>query len=262
MRRTIISIVACAALCFAASAQKQWHQELINMASASSNADVNAVVNRDHVSGTVTNARYRIYLQPSAAAEVRRRLAIHQKEAGMYSVDSKKLVMSFDDAGVRTNYSLSLKGRKRLLLISQQKSYRVAEDGTLLIPSTVEAEERFSAIEEQDEVARQHAAEVRRQAAEARKQAVEARKQAAEARKQAAENRRQAVEARKQAAEARRQAAELRRQRPATNGVSVKRSNSAVTMIQNDPTPAQKQEMNNIDNALRKESERRRRELQ
>ena len=45
-------------------------------------------------------------------------------------------------------------------------------------------------------------------------------------------------------------------------GVSVKRSNNAVTLIQNDPTPSQKQELNSLEESLRKESERRRRELQ
>ncbi len=48
-----MSLVACVALCFAASAQKQWHQDLINTASASPSADVNAVVNRDNMTGRI-----------------------------------------------------------------------------------------------------------------------------------------------------------------------------------------------------------------
>lgn len=226
-----MSLVACVALCFAASAQKQWHQDLINTASASPSADVNAVVNRDHVSGRITNARYRIYLQPASAENVRRRLITHKKEAGMYSLDSKKLVMSFDDAGVRTNYSLSLKGRKRLLLISQQPSSSAVADDT----------QSVSVYSSDISVSGESYNEMLRQAAEARRQAAEARRQAAEARKKAGE---------------------LRRQWTAKKGVSVKRSNNAVTLIQNDPTPSQKQELNSLEESLRKESERRRRELQ
>lgn len=240
-----MSLVACVALCFAASAQKQWHQDLINTASASPSADVNAVVNRDNMTGRIKNARYRIYLQPASAENVRRRLVTHQKEAGMYSLDSKKLVMSFDDAGVRTNYSLSLKGRKRLLLISQQPSSSAVADDS----------QSVSVYSSDISVSSENHNEMLRQAAEARRQGEEARRQAAEARKQAAE-------ARRQAAEARRQAGELRRQRTAKQGVSVKRSNNAVTLIQNDPTPSQKQELNSLEESLRKESERRRRELQ
>lgn len=231
MKRTIMSLVACVALCFAASAQKQWHQDLINTASASPSADVNAVVNRDNMTGRIKNARYRIYLQPASAENVRRRLITHQKEAGMYSLDSKKLVMSFDDAGVRTNYSLSLKGRKRLLLISQQPSSSAVADDT----------QSVSVYSSDISVSGESYNEMLRQAAEARRQAAEARRQAAEARKKAGE---------------------LRRQWTAKKGVSVKRSNNAVTLIQNDPTPSQKQELNSLEESLRKESERRRRELQ
>ena len=245
MKRTIMSLVACVALCLAASAQKQWHQDLINTASASPSADVNAVVNRDNMTGRIKNARYRIYLQPASAENVRRRLTTHQKEAGMYSLDSKKLVMSFDDAGVRTNYSLSLKGRKRLLLISQQPSSSAVADDS----------QSVSVYSSDISVSSEKHNEMLRQAAEARRQGEEARRQAAEARKQAAE-------ARRQAAEARKQAGELRRQRTTRQGVSVKRSNNAVTLIQNDPTPSQKQELNSLEESLRKESERRRRELQ
>ncbi len=226
-----MSLVACVALCFAASAQKQWHQDLINTASASPSADVNAVVNRDNMTGRIKNARYRIYLQPASAENVRRRLITHQKEAGMYSLDSKKLVMSFDDAGVRTNYSLSLKGRKRLLLISQQPSSSAVADDT----------QSVSVYSSDISVSGESYNEMLRQAAEARRQAAEARRQAAEARKKAGE---------------------LRRQWTAKKGVSVKRSNNAVTLIQNDPTPSQKQELNSLEESLRKESERRRRELQ
>ncbi len=240
-----MSLVACVALCFAASAQKQWHQDLINTASASPSADVNAVVNRDNMTGRIKNARYRIYLQPASAENVRRRLITHQKEAGMYSLDSKKLVMSFDDAGVRTNYSLSLKGRKRLLLISQQPSSSAVADDS----------QSVSVYSSDISVSSEKHNEMLRQAAEARRQGEEARRQAAEARKQAAE-------ARRQAAEARKKAGELRRQWTAKKGVSVKRSNNAVTLIQNDPTPSQKQELNSLEESLRKESERRRRELQ
>lgn len=240
-----MSLVACVALCFAASAQKQWHQDLINTASASPSADVNAVVNRDNMTGRIKNARYRIYLQPASAENVRRRLVTHQKEAGMYSLDSKKMVMSFDDAGVRTNYSLSLKGRKRLLLISQQPSSSAVADDS----------QSGSVYSSDISVSSENHNDMLRQAAEARRQGEEARRQAAEARKQAAE-------ARRQAAEARKQAGELRRQRTTRQGVSVKRSNNAVTLIQNDPTPAQKQELNSLEESLRKESERRRRELQ
>ena len=217
MKRTIMSLVACVALCFAASAQKQWHQDLINTASASPSADVNAVVNRDNMTGRIKNARYRIYLQPASAENVRRRLITHQKEAGMYSLDSKKLVMSFDDAGVRTNYSLSLKGRKRLLLISQQPSSSAVADDT----------QSVSVYSSDISVSGESYNEMLRQAAEARKKA-----------------------------------GELRRQWTAKKGVSVKRSNNAVTLIQNDPTPSQKQELNSLEESLRKESERRRRELQ
>ncbi|WP_289738789.1 hypothetical protein [Paramuribaculum intestinale] len=245
MKRTIMSLVACVALCFAASAQKQWHQDLINTASASPSADVNAVVNRNNMTGRIKNARYRIYLQPASAENVRRRLITHQKEAGMYSLDSKKLVMSFDDAGVRTNYSLSLKGRKRLLLISQQPSSSAVADDS----------QSVSVYSSDISVSSEKHNEMLRQAAEARRQGEEARRQAAEARKQAAE-------ARRQAAEARKKAGELRRQWTAKKGVSVKRSNNAVTLIQNDPTPSQKQELNSLEESLRKESERRRRELQ
>ncbi len=212
-----MSLVACVALCFAASAQKQWHQDLINTASASPSADVNAVVNRDNMTGRIKNARYRIYLQPASAENVRRRLITHQKEAGMYSLDSKKLVMSFDDAGVRTNYSLSLKGRKRLLLISQQPSSSAVADDT----------QSVSVYSSDISVSGESYNEMLRQAAEARKKA-----------------------------------GELRRQWTAKKGVSVKRSNNAVTLIQNDPTPSQKQELNSLEESLRKESERRRRELQ
>lgn len=226
-----MSLVACVALCFAASAQKQWHQDLINTASASPSADVNAGVNRDNMTGRIKNARYRIYLQPASAENVRRRLITHQKEAGMYSLDSKKLVMSFDDAGVRTNYSLSLKGRKRLLLISQQPSSSAVADDT----------QSVSVYSSDISVSGESYNEMLRQAAEARRQAAEARRQAAEARKKAGE---------------------LRRQWTAKKGVSVKRSNNAVTLIQNDPTPSQKQELNSLEESLRKESERRRRELQ
>ena len=226
-----MSLVACVALCFAASAQKQWHQDLINTARASPSADVNAVVNRDNMTGRIKNARYRIYLQPASAENVRRRLITHQKEAGMYSLDSKKLVMSFDDAGVRTNYSLSLKGRKRLLLISQQPSSSAVADDT----------QSVSVYSSDISVSGESYNEMLRQAAEARRQAAEARRQAAEARKKAGE---------------------LRRQWTAKKGVSVKRSNNAVTLIQNDPTPSQKQELNSLEESLRKESERRRRELQ
>ncbi len=240
-----MSLVACVALCFAASAQKQWHQDLINTASASPSADVNAVVNRNNMTGRIKNARYRIYLQPASAENVRRRLITHQKEAGMYSLDSKKLVMSFDDAGVRTNYSLSLKGRKRLLLISQQPSSSAVADDS----------QSVSVYSSDISVSSEKHNEMLRQAAEARRQGEEARRQAAEARKQAAE-------ARRQAAEARKKAGELRRQWTAKKGVSVKRSNNAVTLIQNDPTPSQKQELNSLEESLRKESERRRRELQ
>ncbi|WP_304801187.1 hypothetical protein [Paramuribaculum intestinale] len=238
MKRTIMSLVACVALCFAASAQKQWHQDLINTASASPSADVNAVVNRDNMTGRIKNARYRIYLQPASAENVRRRLITHQKEAGMYSLDSKKLVMSFDDAGVRTNYSLSLKGRKRLLLISQQPSSSAVADDTQSV--SVYSSDISVSGESYNEMLRQ----------------------AAEARRQSAEAHRQAAEARRQAAEARKKAGELRRQWTAKKGVSVKRSNNAVTLIQNDPTPSQKQELNSLEESLRKESERRRRELQ
>lgn len=149
----------------------------------------------------------------------------------MYSLDSKKLVMSFDDAGVRTNYSLSLKGRKRLLLISQQPSSSAVADDT----------QSVSVYSSDISVSGESYNEMLRQAAEARRQAAEARRQAAEARKKAGE---------------------LRRQWTAKKGVSVKRSNNAVTLIQNDPTPSQKQELNSLEESLRKESERRRRELQ
>ena len=149
----------------------------------------------------------------------------------MYSLDSKKLVMSFDDAGVRTNYSLSLKGRNRLLLISQQPSSSAVADDT----------QSVSVYSSDISVSGESYNEMLRQAAEARRQAAEARRQAAEARKKAGE---------------------LRRQWTAKKGVSVKRSNNAVTLIQNDPTPSQKQELNSLEESLRKESERRRRELQ
>ena len=139
--------------------------------------------------------------------------------------------MSFDDAGVRTNYSLSLKGRKRLLLISQQPSSSAVADDT----------QSVSVYSSDISVSGESYNEMLRQAAEARRQAAEARRQAAEARKKAGE---------------------LRRQWTAKKGVSVKRSNNAVTLIQNDPTPSQKQELNSLEESLRKESERRRRELQ
>ena len=130
MKRTIMSLVACVALCFAASAQKQWHQDLINTASASPSADVNAVVNRDNMTGRIKNARYRIYLQPASAENVRRRLITHQKEAGMYSLDSKKLVMSFDDAGVRTTTACRSKGAS--VCCSSRSSHRRARLPTTL----------------------------------------------------------------------------------------------------------------------------------
>ena len=125
--------------------------------------------------------------------------------------------MSFDDAGVRTNYSLSLKGRKRLLLISQQPSSSAVADDT----------QSVSVYSSDISVSGESYNEMLRQAAEARKKA-----------------------------------GELRRQWTAKKGVSVKRSNNAVTLIQNDPTPSQKQELNSLEESLRKESERRRRELQ
>lgn len=83
----------------------------------------------------------------------------------MYSLDSKKLVMSFDDAGVRTNYSLSLKGRKRLLLISQQPSSSAVADDTQSV--SVYSSDISVSGESYNEMLRQ-AAEARRQAAEAR----------------------------------------------------------------------------------------------
>ena len=229
MSKSIISLIVCAGISLTAYAQKPWHQDLINLASGSSKAEVSAVVNREPNGGRLTNARYRIYIQPAVAAQVKSKLMGHQKEAQQYSLEPKKLMMSFDDSGVRTNYSLSLKGRKRLLLISQQRSDVVVTDG--------------------------ESAEARREAAEARRQAqlqaAEARRQAME---QAAEARRQAME---QAAEARRQAAEARRQ-----AETIRRGNNVVKMISDKPTELQKQEIENIENSLRKERERRKRELQ
>lgn len=157
----------------AAVAQKPWHQELINAATGSRSAEVNAVVNREPGSGKVTNARYRIYIQPAVAEQVKSKLMGHQKEAQQYSLEPKKLMMSFDDNGVRTNYSLSLKGRKRLLLISQQKS-----DGTVCINDG-----NVVVIDGESSESRQLAAEARRQAAEARRQAADERRRQATVRR-------------------------------------------------------------------------------
>ena len=238
MSKSIISLIVCAGISLTAYAQKPWHQDLINLASGSSKAEVSAVVNREPNGGRLTNARYRIYIQPAVAAQVKSKLMGHQKEAQQYSLEPKKLMMSFDDSGVRTNYSLSLKGRKRLLLISQQRSDGMyyGGDGNVVVIDGESAE------------ARREAAEARRQA---QLQAAEARRQAME---QAAEARRQAME---QAAEARRQAAEARRQ-----AETIRRGNNVVKMISDKPTELQKQEIENIENSLRKERERRKRELQ
>ena len=252
MSKSIISLIVCAGISLTAYAQKPWHQDLINLASGSSKAEVSAVVNREPNGGRLTNARYRIYIQPAVAAQVKSKLMGHQKEAQQYSLEPKKLMMSFDDSGVRTNYSLSLKGRKRLLLISQQRSDGMyyGGDGNVVVIDGESAEARREAAEARRQ-AQLQAAEARRQAAEARRQAME---QAAEARRQAAEARRQAME---QAAEARRQAAEARRQ-----AETIRRGNNVVKMISDKSTELQKQEIENIENSLRKERERRKRELQ
>jgi len=252
MSKSIISLIVFAGISLTAYAQKPWHQDLINLASGSSKAEVSAVVNREPNGGRLTNARYRIYIQPAVAAQVKSKLMGHQKEAQQYSLEPKKLMMSFDDSGVRTNYSLSLKGRKRLLLISQQRSDGMyyGGDGNVVVIDGESAEARREAAEARRQ-AQLQAAEARRQAAEARRQAME---QAAEARRQAAEARRQAME---QAAEARRQAAEARRQ-----AETIRRGNNVVKMISDKPTELQKQEIENIENSLRKERERRKRELQ
>lgn len=253
MSKSIISLIVCAGISLTAYAQKPWHQDLINLASGSSKAEVSAVVNREPNGGRLTNARYRIYIQPAVAAQVKSKLMGHQKEAQQYSLEPKKLMMSFDDSGVRTNYSLSLKGRKRLLLISQQRSDGMyyGGDGNVVVIDGESAE------------ARREAAEARRQAqlqaAEARRQAME---QAAEARREAAEVRRQAQlqaadERRRQADERRRQADERRRQ-----AETIRRGNNVVKIISDKPTELQKQEIENIENSLRKERERRKRELQ
>ena len=248
MSKSIISLIVCAGISMTAYAQKPWHQDLINLASGSGKAEVSAVVNREPNGGRLTNARYRIYIQPAVAAQVKSKLMGHQKEAQQYSLEPKKLMMSFDDNGVRTNYSLSLKGRKRLLLISQQRS-----DGTYY-----GGDGNVVVIDGESAEARREAAEARRQAqlqaAEARRQA---QAQAAEARRQAAEARRQAAEARRQADERRRQADERRRQ-----AETIRRGNNVVKMISDKPTELQKQEIENIENSLRKERERRKRELQ
>lgn len=235
MSKSIISLIVCAGISMTAYAQKPWHQDLINLASGSGKAEVSAVVNREPNGGRLTNARYRIYIQPAVAAQVKSKLMGHQKEAQQYSLEPKKLMMSFDDNGVRTNYSLSLKGRKRLLLISQQRSDGTyyGGDGNVVV---IDGE----------------SAEARREAAEARRQA---QLQAAEARRQAAEARR---EAQLQAAEARRRQADERRRQAET----VRRGNNVVKMISDKPTELQKQEIENIENSLRKERERRKRELQ
>lgn len=235
MNKSIISLIVCAGISMTAYAQKPWHQDLINLASGSGKAEVSAVVNREPNGGRLTNARYRIYIQPAVAAQVKSKLMGHQKEAQQYSLEPKKLMMSFDDNGVRTNYSLSLKGRKRLLLISQQRSDGTyyGGDGNVVV---IDGE----------------SAEARREAAEARRQA---QLQAAEARRQAAEARR---EAQLQAAEARRRQADERRRQAET----VRRGNNVVKMISDKPTELQKQEIENIENSLRKERERRKRELQ
>ena len=237
MSKSIISLIVCAGISMTAYAQKPWHQDLINLASGSGKAEVSAVVNREPNGGRLTNARYRIYIQPAVAAQVKSKLMGHQKEAQQYSLEPKKLMMSFDDNGVRTNYSLSLKGRKRLLLISQQRSDGTyyGGDGNVVV---IDGE----------------SAEARREAAEARRQA---QLQAAEARRQAAEARRQADERRRQADERRRQADERRRQ-----AETIRRGNNVVKMISDKPTELQKQEIENIENSLRKERERRKRELQ
>ncbi len=264
MSKSIISLIVCAGISMTAYAQKPWHQDLINLASGSGKAEVSAVVNREPNGGRLTNARYRIYIQPAVAAQVKSKLMGHQKEAQQYSLEPKKLMMSFDDNGVRTNYSLSLKGRKRLLLISQQRSDGTyyGGDGNVVVIDGESAEARREAAEARRQ-AQLQAAEARRQAAEARReaqlQAAEARRQAqaAEARRQAAEARRQAAEARRQADERRRQADERRRQ-----AETIRRGNNVVKMISDKPTELQKQEIENIENSLRKERERRKRELQ
>lgn len=278
MNKSIISLIVCAGISLNAYAQKSWHQDLINLASGSGKAEVSAVVNREPNGGRLTNARYRIYIQPAVAAQVKSKLMGHQKEAQQYSLEPKKLMMSFDDNGVRTNYSLSLKGRKRLLLISQQRSDGTyfGGDGNVVVIDGESAEARREAAEARRQ-AQLQAAEARRQAAEARReaqlqaaearrqiqeQAAEARRQAAEARReaqlQAAEaRRRQADERRRQADERRRQADERRRQ-----AETVRRGNNVVKMISDKPTELQKQEIENIENSLRKERERRKRELQ
>lgn len=296
MNKSIISLIVCAGISLNAYAQKSWHQDLINLASGSGKAEVSAVVNREPNGGRLTNARYRIYIQPAVAAQVKSKLMGHQKEAQQYSLEPKKLMMSFDDNGVRTNYSLSLKGRKRLLLISQQRSDGTyfGGDGNVVVIDGESAEARREAAEARRQ-AQLQAAEARRQAAEARReaqlqaaearseallQAAEARSealfkaaearreadlrrnQAAEARrdaleKAAEERRRQADERRRQADERRRQADERRRQ-----AETVRRGNNVVKMISDKPTELQKQEIENIENSLRKERERRKRELQ
>lgn len=271
MNKSIISLIVCAGIFLNAYAQKSWHQDLINLASGSGKAEVSAVVNREPNGGRLTNARYRIYIQPAVAAQVKSKLMGHQKEAQQYSLEPKKLMMSFDDNGVRTNYSLSLKGRKRLLLISQQRSDGTyfGGDGNVVVIDGESAEARREAAEARRQ-AQLQAAEARRQAAEARReaqlQAAEARRQAmeqaAEARREAAEVRRQAQlqaadERRRQADERRRQADERRRQ-----AETVRRGNNVVKMISDKPTELQKQEIENIENSLRKERERRKRELQ
>lgn len=285
MSKSIISLIVCAGISMTAHAQKSWHQDLINLASGSGKAEVSAVVNREPNGGRLTNARYRIYIQPAVAAQVKSKLMGHQKEAQQYSLEPKKLMMSFDDNGVRTNYSLSLKGRKRLLLISQQRSDGTyfGGDGNVVVIDGESAEARREAAEARRQ-AQLQAAEARRQAAEARReaqlQAAEARSealfkaaearreadlrrnQAAEARrdaleKAAEERRRQADERRRQADERRRQADERRRQ-----AETVRRGNNVVKMISDKPTELQKQEIENIENSLRKERERRKRELQ
>lgn len=264
MSKSIISLIVCAGISLTAYAQKPWHQDLINLASGSSKAEVSAVVNREPNGGRLTNARYRIYIQPAVAAQVKSKLMGHQKEAQQYSLEPKKLMMSFDDNGVRTNYSLSLKGRKRLLLISQQRSDGTyyGGDGNVVVIDGESAEARREAAEARRQ-AQLQAAEARRQAqlqaAEARRQAME---QAAEARREAAEVRRQAQlqaadERRRQADERRRQADERRRQ-----AETIRRGNNVVKMISDKPTELQKQEIENIENSLRKERERRKRELQ
>ena len=252
MSKSIISLIVCAGISMTAYAQKPWHQDLINLASGSGKAEVSAVVNREPNGGRLTNARYRIYIQPAVAAQVKSKLMGHQKEAQQYSLEPKKLMMSFDDNGVRTNYSLSLKGRKRLLLISQQRSDGTyyGGDGNVVVIDGESAEARREAAEARRQ-AQLQAAEARRQAAEARR---EAQLQAAEARRQAQA---QAAEARRQAAEARRQADERRRQ-----AETIRRGNNVVKMISDKPTELQKQEIENIENSLRKERERRKRELQ